>query len=71
LFTLYDPKLDSQVAMKLAPDRKKFMDVVCGNGDINADIEKFCATFTPILQENHKFLVRSSCSVHVGFFPFN
>ncbi|KAK1428420.1 hypothetical protein QVD17_17254 [Tagetes erecta] len=44
------------VAMKLAPERKKFMDVVCGNGDIDADIEKFCATFTPILQENHKFL---------------
>ncbi|KAF5822056.1 putative glycolipid transfer protein [Helianthus annuus] len=44
------------VAMKLAPDRKKFMDVVAGNGDISSDIEKFCATFTPILQENHKFL---------------
>lgn len=44
------------VAMKLAPDRKKFMDVVGGSGDINADIEKFCTTFTPHLQENHKFL---------------
>lgn len=51
--------MDSQVAMKLAPDRKKFMDVVGGKGDINADIEKFCATFTPLLEENHKFLVRS------------
>lgn len=44
------------VAMKLAPDRKKFMDVVGGKGDINSDIEKFCATFTPLLEENHKFL---------------
>ncbi|CAN4101261.1 unnamed protein product [Withania somnifera] len=44
------------VAMKLAPDRKKFMDVICGNGDINGDIEKFCTTFLPLLEENHKFL---------------
>lgn len=43
--------------MKLAPDRKKFMDVICGTGDINADIEKFCTNFTPLLEENHKFLV--------------
>ncbi|KAK9156403.1 hypothetical protein Sjap_003883 [Stephania japonica] len=45
------------VAMKLAPDRKKFMDVIGGTGDINADIEKFCSTFAPLLEENHKFLV--------------
>lgn len=44
------------VAMKLAPDRKKFIDVISGSGDINADIEKFCSSFTPLLQENHKFL---------------
>ncbi|KAJ9543225.1 hypothetical protein OSB04_022932 [Centaurea solstitialis] len=44
------------VAMKLAPERKKFMDVVAEKGDINSDIEKFCATFTPLLEENHKFL---------------
>ncbi|ONK70712.1 uncharacterized protein A4U43_C04F740 [Asparagus officinalis] len=44
------------VAMKLAPDRKKFMDVIGGSGDINADIEKFCTTFPPLLEENHKFL---------------
>ena len=44
--------------MKLAPDRKKFMDVIGGNGDIMADIEKFCTNFSPLLQENHKFLVR-------------
>ncbi|CAN1279269.1 Glycolipid transfer protein 1 [Linum perenne] len=46
----------SQVAMKLGPDRKKFMDVVSGTGDINADIERFCSTFSPFLAENHKFL---------------
>ncbi|KAL2540660.1 Glycolipid transfer protein 1 [Abeliophyllum distichum] len=44
------------VAMKLAPDRKKFMDVIGGTGDINSDIEKFCTTFSPFLEENHKFL---------------
>lgn len=44
------------VAMKLAPDRKKFMDVVGGTGDINVDMEKFCTDFSPFLEENHKFL---------------
>ncbi|WMV36181.1 hypothetical protein MTR67_029566 [Solanum verrucosum] len=44
------------MAMKLAPDRQKFMDVICGTGDINSDIEKFCTTFSPLLEENHKFL---------------
>ncbi|XP_014512247.1 glycolipid transfer protein 1 [Vigna radiata var. radiata] len=47
------------VAMKLAPDRKKFMDVIQGTGgDISADIQKFCADFSPLLEENHKFLGR-------------
>ncbi|CAK8572100.1 unnamed protein product [Lathyrus sativus] len=46
------------VAMKLAPDRKKFMEVIQGGGDVNADIEKFCTTFSPFLEENHKFLAR-------------
>ncbi|OVA09011.1 Glycolipid transfer protein domain [Macleaya cordata] len=44
------------MAMKLAPDRKKFMDVLGGTGDINADIENFCTNFSPFLEENHKFL---------------
>ena len=44
--------------MKLAPDRKKFMDVIGGSGDVMADMEKFCTTFSPLLEENHKFLVR-------------
>lgn len=44
------------IAMKLAPDRKKFMDVVCGSGDVNADMEKFCTDFSHLLEENHKFL---------------
>lgn len=44
------------VAMKLAPDRKKFMEVIGGSGDINSDIEKFCTDFPPFLEENHKFL---------------
>ncbi|MQM00883.1 hypothetical protein Taro_033617 [Colocasia esculenta] len=45
------------VAMKLAPERKKFMEVIAGTGDVNADMKQFCATFYPLLQENHKFLV--------------
>ncbi|AQK53706.1 Glycolipid transfer protein 1 [Zea mays] len=44
------------VAMKLAPNREKFMEVISGTGDINADIEKFCTTFSPFLKENHNFL---------------
>lgn len=49
--------------MKLAPDRKKFMDVIGGSGDVSADMEKFCTTFAPLLAENHKFLVRITCSI--------
>jgi len=44
------------LAMKLAPNRDKFMEVISGTGDINADIEKFCTTFHPFLKENHDFL---------------
>lgn len=51
-----------KVAMKLAPDRKKFMEVMGGSGNINGEMEKFCTTFSPILQEIHKFLVRSKLS---------
>lgn len=50
-----------QVAMKLSPNRDKFMEVINGTGDINADIEKFCTTFSPFLKENHEFLV---CCLH-------
>ncbi|KAJ1702000.1 Glycolipid transfer protein-like [Rhynchospora pubera] len=45
-----------KVAMKLAPDRKKFMEVIAGTGDINTDMAKFCAEFSPFLAENHNFL---------------
>ncbi|KAG6759219.1 hypothetical protein NC652_025168 [Populus alba x Populus x berolinensis] len=44
------------IAMKLAPDRKKFMEVIAGTGDVAADMEEFCTTFPPFLEENHKFL---------------
>ncbi|XP_057440636.1 glycolipid transfer protein 1-like [Lotus japonicus] len=44
------------VAMKLAPDRKKFMDMIGGTGDPDSDMEKFCASFSSVLAENHKFL---------------
>ncbi|KAL7177631.1 hypothetical protein ACSBR2_030901 [Camellia fascicularis] len=44
------------IAMKLVPDRKKFIEVIGGTGDIHADIKKFCTIFSPILKEIHKFL---------------
>lgn len=44
------------VAMKLAPERKKFMEVIGGTGDITSDMEKFCELFPLLLEENHKFL---------------
>ncbi|KAK2435679.1 glycolipid transfer protein [Trifolium repens] len=44
------------VVMKLAPDRKKFMEVIGGTGDINADTEKFCTAFSPLLVQNHKLM---------------
>ncbi|KAK1266898.1 hypothetical protein QJS04_geneDACA015269 [Acorus gramineus] len=44
------------VAMKMAPDRKKFMDVIGGSGDVSKDMEAFCVNFAPFLVENHKFL---------------
>lgn len=43
------------MAMKLVPDRKKFMDLL-GGGNLNADMESFVSSFAPLLQENHKFL---------------
>lgn len=52
-------KISLQLAMKLAPNRKKFMDVIGGPGDLNADIEQFCETFAPLLAENHEFLVNT------------
>ncbi|CAK7346364.1 unnamed protein product [Dovyalis caffra] len=46
----------SHVALKLAPDRKKFMSVVGVKGDDVSDMEKFSGRFSPLLEENHKFL---------------
>ncbi|KZV33738.1 pleckstriny domain-containing family A member 8-like [Dorcoceras hygrometricum] len=42
------------VAVKLAPDRKKFMEVLGHEGDM----QLFCTNFSPILSQIHKFLVR-------------
>ncbi|KAJ6336160.1 hypothetical protein OIU78_012712 [Salix suchowensis] len=44
------------VALKLAPDRKKFMSIVGVKGDDVSDMENFCGRFSPLLEENHKFL---------------
>ncbi|KAK9281466.1 hypothetical protein L1049_004369 [Liquidambar formosana] len=44
------------VGMKLVPDRKKVMDVLGGTGDLNSDIERFCTSLCPFLEENHRFL---------------
>ncbi|KAL8262803.1 hypothetical protein R6Q59_024152 [Mikania micrantha] len=45
------------VAIKLAPDRKKFMEVIASKGDTYADMNTFCALFSPVLAQIHKFLV--------------
>ncbi|KAK3015938.1 hypothetical protein RJ639_005753 [Escallonia herrerae] len=44
------------VAIKLVPDRKKFMEVIGGTGNIQADMKRFCTNFSPILKEIHRFL---------------
>ncbi|KAJ9558797.1 hypothetical protein OSB04_013411 [Centaurea solstitialis] len=46
------------VAIKLVPDRKKFMEVIASKGDVYADMDKFCTSFSPLLAQIHKFLVR-------------
>lgn len=43
------------VALKLVPERTKFM-AVLGEGDLEADIKSFVVSFSPLLQENHEFL---------------
>ncbi|WZZ64339.1 hypothetical protein YC2023_075709 [Brassica napus] len=48
----------SSMGLMLAPDRKKFMEVAAGSGDIYADMERFCSEFGPLLQDNHTFLAR-------------
>ncbi|KAK6161240.1 hypothetical protein DH2020_004633 [Rehmannia glutinosa] len=49
------------VAIKLAPDRKKFMEVIGTEGDIYGDMQNFCTNFSPILGQIHKFL--GSCGL--------
>ena len=47
-----------QVALKLVPERTKFMAVLGeGGGDLEVDMKSFVANFSPLLQENHEFLV--------------
>ncbi|CAN0885907.1 Glycolipid transfer protein 1 [Linum grandiflorum] len=46
------------VVMKLAPDRKKFVEIIGGTGDLNAEMLQFCISLAPFLKENHKFLGR-------------
>jgi hypothetical protein len=44
------------VALKLVPERKKFIELLGGGPTLDQDIEKFVSTFSPVLAENHKFL---------------
>ncbi|KAM5563395.1 glycolipid transfer protein 1 [Rosa sericea] len=44
------------VGIKLAPERKKFMEIIGETADLTSDIQKFCTNFSPLLEENHKFL---------------
>jgi hypothetical protein len=41
--------------MKLAPDTKKFMEVIQGGGDVNADIENFVLPFLLTLKRITSF----------------
>ncbi|KAG0626811.1 hypothetical protein M758_2G153500 [Ceratodon purpureus] len=43
------------VAMKLVPERSKFYETLA-LGNSTADMERFVTEFSPILEENHKFL---------------
>ncbi|XP_057535899.1 glycolipid transfer protein 1-like [Amaranthus tricolor] len=45
-----------RVLIKLAPERKKFMSSVGGSVELNAQIEKLCTIFAPVLEDNHRFL---------------
>lgn len=51
-----------QVAMKLVTDRAKFFETLA-LGNSSPDMERFVVEFSPILEENHKFLVSSIESV--------
>ncbi|VFQ76845.1 unnamed protein product [Cuscuta campestris] len=44
------------VAIKLAPDRKKFMEVIVGGRNSYGEVEAFYTTLSPILHQIHKFL---------------
>jgi len=48
-----------QVAMKLTPERSKFYETLA-LGNSSADMERFVVEFSPILEENHNFLVSST-----------
>eukprot|EP00245_Coleochaete_scutata_P001786 TRINITY_DN12244_c0_g1_i1.p1 TRINITY_DN12244_c0_g1~~TRINITY_DN12244_c0_g1_i1.p1 ORF type:complete len:214 (+),score=55.54 TRINITY_DN12244_c0_g1_i1:39-644(+) len=43
------------MALKLIPNRETFM-AKLGGGDIDGDIDKFVAAFSPLLLENHELL---------------
>jgi hypothetical protein len=43
------------VAMKLIPDRKKFLELL-GSGNLDEDMQSFVSNFSPLLAENHAFL---------------
>ncbi|KAK7284135.1 hypothetical protein RJT34_18875 [Clitoria ternatea] len=44
------------IAVKLVPERKRFMEIIGCSGDVESDMEKFCASFPSVLAENHKLL---------------
>lgn len=56
-----------QVGIKLAPERKKFMEILGETADLTSDIQKFCTKFSPLLEANHKFLVSFFKFMGYGF----
>ncbi len=55
--------------MKLIPDRKKFLELL-GSGNLDEDMQSFVSNFSPLLAENHAFLVslKFHTSQHLQFF---
>ncbi|XP_051125196.1 glycolipid transfer protein 1-like [Andrographis paniculata] len=47
------------VAMKLVPDRNKFLEVLGPEENVFQDMNKLCAEFSPVLAEIHNYLASS------------
>eukprot|EP01018_Ginkgo_biloba_P022761 Gb_12773 [translate_table: standard] len=58
-----------KVGLKLIPERHKFMELLGESSNLNEDVEKFISSFSPLLLENHTFLVWYSSSTRGNYAP--